>query len=126
MVDGLKGLAGEVQKIVDQNVGEAATIAATAGMYLKGSSARSKPDLAASMGKAPGQVVVRARALKGAAYEWQMSTDGGVTWVSLGITTVANTSVLGLARGTACLFRFRTTRGKVTGDWSAPAGFFVY
>jgi hypothetical protein len=95
-------------------------------MFQKKSSARPKPDLAAAMGKTPGQVIVRARAVRGSAYEWQSSTDGGATWLSLGITTVANTSAAGLARGTTCLFRFRTTRGSVTGDWSPTISFYMY
>jgi len=126
VVGSLTGLAGQVQIVVDQHPGEAATIAASAGMYLKQSSARPKPELAAAMGPAPGQVLVRARAVRGSAYEWQWSTDDGETWAAIGLTTVAHTSVGGVARGTTCLFRFRTTRGSVTGDWSQPFSFYAY
>jgi len=126
VIDDLTGLAGQVQSIVDQQPGEAATITAAAGMFQKKSSARSKPELAATMGEAPGQVLVRAKAVKGSAYEWQYSIDGGLTWVALHLTTVANTSVTGLAQGTTCLFRFRTTRRDVTGDWSPTLSFYVH
>ncbi len=126
VIDDLTGLAGEVQRVVDQNVGEGPTITEAAGMYQKKKSARSKPDLAAVKGDAPGLVLVRARAVKRAAYEWECSTDGGATWVSLGLTTVAHTSVAGVARGTTCLFRFRTTRGSATGAWSQTVGFYMY
>jgi hypothetical protein len=126
VIDDLTGLAREVQNIVDQQPGEAATITEAAGMFQKRSSARAKANLAAVMGPSPGQVIVRARAVKGASYEWQCSTDGGVTWVAVGLTTVANTSVAGLARGTTCLFRFRTTRRDVTGAWSQTLSFYVY
>lgn len=95
-------------------------------MYQKRSSARPKPELAAAMGPSPGQVIVRAKAVRGAAYEWQMSTDGGATWVDVGLTTVATTGVGGLVKGTTCLFRFRTTRRNVTGGWSQSIGFFVH
>ena len=78
------------------------------------------------MGPAPEQVTVRAKAVRGSAYEWQYSIDGGLTWISISLTTVAHTSVMGLARGATCLFRFRTTRGSVTGDWSPTLSFYVY
>jgi hypothetical protein len=126
VIDDLTGLAQAVQKIVDQNPGVAATITAEAGMFQKRSSARSKPELAAAMGAAPGQVTVRAKAVRGSAYEWQYSIDGGLTWMVAGLTTVAHTSVAGLAQGTTCLFRFRTTRGSVTGDWSQIASLYVH
>lgn len=126
VIDDLTDLAGEVQRIVDQNPGEGATITEAAGMFQKKSSARSKPNLAAVKGEAPGLVLVRARAVKGSAYEWQWSTDDGATWVSLGLTTVAHTSVAGVARGTTCLFRFRTTRGSMTGAWSPSVELFAY
>jgi hypothetical protein len=125
VIDDLTGLAREVQNIVDRHPGEAGAIIAAAGMFQKKRSARAKPNLAAVMGPAPGQVLVRARAVKGSAYEWQCSTDDGATWATLGLTTVANTSVAGLARGTTCLFRFRTTRGSVTSGWSPTASFYV-
>jgi hypothetical protein len=126
VIDDLTGLAGEVQHIVDQNVGEAATITAAAGMFQKRSSVRSKSNLEAVRGPSAGQVLVRARAVRGAAYEWQWSTDGGATWISLGLTTVASTKVVGVARGTSCLFRFRTTRRDVTSGWSETFGFDAY
>lgn len=126
VVDALTGLAAKVQSIVDQQPGEAATITAAAGMFQKKSSARPKPNLAATLGPTPGQVLVRAKAVKGSAYEWECSTDGGATWVALRLTTVANTSVEGLTRGTTCLFRFRTTRRNVTGSWSQSISFYVH
>ena len=125
VIDDLGMLACDVQGIVNQHPGEAATIIASAGMFEKMRSARSKPELAASMGPVPGLVIVRARAVKGAAYEWRCSTDGGVTWIAMGLTTVANTSIAGIARGTTCLFGFRTTRGSVTGGWSQTISFYA-
>ena len=59
-----------------------------------------------------------AKAVKrGAAYEWEMSSDGGKTWVTVAKSTVANTTVSGLVAGTLYMFRFRSTVGQVT---SAP------
>jgi hypothetical protein len=126
VIDGLTGLAGQVQIIVDQNVGEASAITEAAGMFQKRSSARAKADLAVVKGPTPGLVIVRARAVRGSAYEWQMSIDGGETWVAVALTTVASTSVAGLARGTTCLFRYRTTRRDATGKWSQTVSYYVY
>jgi hypothetical protein len=127
VVDGLTGLAFQVQTIVDQaQPGQAPAITEAAGMFQKKSSARPKANLAATMGQIPGQVLVYAKAVKGAAYEWQISTDDGATWVALALTTCASTSATGLARGTSCLFRFRTTRRNVTDGWSESASICVH
>jgi hypothetical protein len=79
------------------------------------------------MGSVPGLIVILAKAVKrGAAYEWQYSTDGGKTWVAMGITTVADTTLLGATPGTTYSFRFRTTRKAATSDWSMVATLFVH
>ncbi len=74
---------------------------------------------------APGEVIVRAKAVKGASYEWQYSLDGGKTWIAMGTTTVANTTLLGMTVATTVMFRFRTTVKKTTSDWSPTISFFV-
>jgi hypothetical protein len=124
--DDLARLRGYVQTVVDLSPGEALAITASAGMLQRIVVARFKPDLAAVLGPTPGEVLVSARARRGSAYEWQYSIDGGATWIAMGFTTVANSSVTGLARGTTCLFRFRRTRVKTTGDWSQIISFFVH
>jgi hypothetical protein len=126
VVDDLILLKNGVQTVVNQNPGQAATIIESAGMFQKKVTARSKPHLAAAMARVnPGEVLVRAKAVKGASYEWQYSLDGGKTWLPAGTTTVANTSVLGMTVGTTLLFRFRTTLKKTTSDWSPTISFFV-
>ena len=126
VVDDLVLLKSAVQTAVNQNPGLAATIIESSGLFQKRFTRRSTPNLAAAMAPVnPGEVRVRAKAVKGACYEWQCSLDGGKTWVAMGITTVANTSVLGMTMGSAVLFRFRTTIKKTTGDWSPMLSFFV-
>jgi hypothetical protein len=79
------------------------------------------------MGKAPQEVVLRAKAAKGhAVYEWQSSSDGGKTWIALAPTTQANTTLSGLTLGVAYQFRFRTTVKRVTSDWSQIVSLFVH
>jgi len=126
--DDLAALKAYVQSVVNQNPPDkAVAIIQSAGMSPKQFTLRQKLPLAALMGPLPGEVLVRAKAAgKRAAYEWQYSADGGKTWIAMGTTTVAETSVLGLVVGTTYLFRFRVTLKKVTGDWSQTISFTVH
>lgn len=125
--DDLKGLAAFVYKIVCQNMGQASAIIASAGLAEVQHTPYLKPLLAAYPGANVTQIRVEAKAAKrGSAYEWQVSTDGGTTWVGMGTTTVANTTFLGAVAGTTYFFRFRATRGKKTGDWSESVRFTVH
>jgi len=126
VIDDLKLLKSGVQTVVNQNPGQAATIIESAGFFQKKVTLPSKPYLEALMAPVtPGEVLVRARAVKRAGYEWQYSLDGEKTWLAMGTTTVANTSLLGMTAGTTVLFRFRTTVKKTTSDWSPAISFFV-
>lgn len=103
-------------------------IITSSGMTRKKFTKYQKPFLDASMGPAPGQVILRAKAVarKGASYEWQFSSDGGETWLTSGYTTMADTSVPGLTPGTTYLFRFRSTIRRVTSDWSQSLRFVAH
>jgi hypothetical protein len=128
VVDDMNGLKGYVGKVVSQNPGHEAAIIESSGMKKKGFKRPSKAPLAAFLGPNLGEISVVAKAAKqkGSAYEWQCSTDGGTTWVTIGTTTVANTSLLGATAGTTYLFRFRTTRKRTTSDWSATVRLAVH
>jgi hypothetical protein len=125
VVDDLFLLKSAVTTLVNQNPGQAATIITAAGFFLKKYTTRSTPNLRARTTVTPGEVLVRAKAIRGAAYEWQMSSDGGKTWVSMGTTTVSDTSTTGLTVGGSYVFRFRTTVKRATSDWSPPLPFIV-
>jgi hypothetical protein len=126
VLDDLRLLKSGVQTVVNQNPGQAATIIESAGLFQKKDTLPFKPNLQARMAPvSPGEVLVRARAVKRASYEWQYSLDGGKTWVAMGTTTVADTSVLGMTAGATVLFRFRTTVKKTTSDWSPTLSFNV-
>jgi hypothetical protein len=127
VVEDIKGLKGYVGKVVSRNPGHEATIIASAGLKEKGYTKFQKPNLAAFLGPNLEEISVQAKAVrKGAAYEWQCSTDGGTTWFTLGTTTVANTTLRGATAGTTYLFRFRTTRSSTTSDWSATVRLAVH
>ena len=126
VVNDLKLLKSGVQTVVNQNPGQAATIIESAGFFQRKVTLPDKPNLEAFKAPVtPGEVLVRAKAVKRASYEWQYSLDGGKTWLPMGTTTVANTSVLGMVQGTTVLFRFRTTVSKTTSDWSPTISYFV-
>ena len=118
--DDLMALKACVQAFVNQSSPESAlAIIQSAGMSVRPYTARQKAVLAALMTQIPGQVELRAKAVgKHAAYEWQYSADGGKTWIAIGTTTDADTTVSGLTVGTTYLFRFRATVKKTTGDWT--------
>lgn len=124
--DDLVGLKGYAYTVIAQHADKADIIAAAAGMSLKQFGKRSKDDLEAFDGEGLLEVVLRARAVPGgkrAAYEWQVSSDGGKSWTSLGVTTVADTVVPGLVPGTSYMFRYRTTQKRTTSDWSQTITF---
>ncbi|MFO0757510.1 MAG: fibronectin type III domain-containing protein [Byssovorax sp.] len=125
--DDMFGLKGYVQGIANQNPAQAEAIIESAGMSLKKHTSHVRPDLEAHLGKIPGEVILRAKSAgQIAAYEWQISGDGGATWTPLGTTTVANTKAEGLTVGTTYLFRLRVTIKKTTGDWWQPISFFMH
>ena len=126
VISNLRALQSYVQTVVDQNPTQAGAIAEAAGMSRRVRRAPIRREIEAVMGAAPGTVVVRTRARgRRAAYEWQMSSDGGETWTTLALTTIARTTVRDLREGTTYQFRVRTTVGSVTADWSQAASITV-
>jgi hypothetical protein len=89
-------------------------------LKLHQSPVRNKPPLAVKAGVS-GSVQVVAKATKGAkANDWQMSTDGGKTWVDMPSTTKAMTTVANLTPGTTVQFRQRVLTKAGSSDWSIP------
>jgi hypothetical protein len=120
-------LGAYVRQIATQHREAANAIITSAGLSPKRYSRAPKPDLAASMGSSSDEVALCAKSRgRGTAYEWQYSLDGGQTWIAAGVTSIASTSIFGLALGTAYLFRFRTTRRRATSEWSQTIRFIVH
>jgi hypothetical protein len=84
-----------------------------------------KAFLAAKMGKIPNQIVLRAKAVakRNVSYCWVYSLDGGKTWVTIGTTTEANTSLLNSTPMTTYMFRIQTTIKQTTSAWSQTITF---
>lgn len=110
-----------VELVANANPANAAQIAEDAGMKLHKTPAVDKPPLAVKAGATSGSVQVVAKATKGAtANDWQMSSDGGKTWVDLPSTTKASTTVANLTPGTSVQFRQRVLTKAGSSDWSNP------
>jgi hypothetical protein len=115
-----------VQALVDANPGQAEAYATAAAMHLRKRTSNPKPWLSAKMVKGtPGAAILRAKAVtRGSSYEWQSSSDGK-TWTTVGFSTIASMTVTGLVAGSTYYFRFRTTKGHVTGDFTQALTFMA-
>ena len=104
----------------------AAVIVAESGLNEKKKSNRkkTKPDVLFPGG---GQAHVFVKSVKrGASYEWQISSDGGLTWVAAGTTTRADQISSGLTAGATYKVRWKTTIGRATSDWSQVFTFMMH
>jgi hypothetical protein len=98
-----------------------------ANMLLVGTGSINKQDFAVRQGDATGEIKLSSLATKfngkrvRGAYDWQYSTDNGLTWVSLDSTLVSKTTAIGMPVERKVLFRKRTTtvKGGISA-WSVP------
>jgi hypothetical protein len=120
-----KQLAAYVQAIANANPDNADSIAGQADMTVRKRTKPSKPPLGAKQ-KLSGEVQLTAKALKGArANDWQFSSDGGKTWISVSTSTKAKTVVTGLQPGTTVMFRHRAITKAGPQDWGQPISTLV-
>lgn len=119
-------LKAYVQGVADDHAENAVAIIESSGMSVQPKGARAKPIFRVSAGQNRGvaHLVVRAAA-KNATYQWQMSKDGGVTWIDLPPTIQAKTTVENLVPGKEYLFRYRTLTQQGLSDWSEPIAYLV-
>jgi hypothetical protein len=119
----LRAFARGVQALCDAapDLEHAKAIAAAARLDAKVATVPHRPDF---YGTALGAGAVRLRARRpvkrsGAFFmQWQMSTDGGETWLPLPGTNTASTLVQGLTPVTLVQFRQRSMVKNVASDWS--------
>jgi hypothetical protein len=122
----LQYLVAYVQAIATANPEHAASIAESAGMYLKKLGGRGPQVFAAEDGDHSGEVKVYfPKAGDRAAYEVQYSLDGGVTWIDHGTFNRASATIPSLKPGTTVHIRYRTIVKGVTSDWSDPIAIIV-
>jgi hypothetical protein len=126
LLQDLQQLRGYVQVTADANVDNAASIIQSAGIAVKKAPAHPARVFAAKPGAVSGSVeLITHAADRRASYEWQYSTDGGKTWVSLPVTLQAKTVVPGLTPGATVIFRYRPVTKAGEGDWSQPTSLLV-
>jgi hypothetical protein len=118
----LRAFVGGVQRLCDDapSPDHARDIAAQAGLDAKLQAVKVEEDL---RGKAIGNGAVKLRGRRpvprrSAFYEWQISRDGGLSWVTFAITNKARTVVSGLTPDTKVFFRYRKTVDEMPTDWS--------
>jgi hypothetical protein len=127
----LRAFVGGVQGLCDAapDTAHAQAIAAAAGLETKLVAVRVEPDPKVSvLGNGAVHIYGRRPVPRrgGAYFEWQMSLDGGKTWVPIPGTNLANTLVQGLTPASVIVFRYRTTLKNVVSDWKQTQGIVVH
>jgi hypothetical protein len=109
-----------VQQLANATPADALAIANAAAMTLRKQPVVHKSDLSVSH-VVSGTVKVVAKSASGAhAHDWQYSTDGGKTWVSVPPSLQAHTTISGFTPGTTVLFRHRDITKAGALDWGQP------
>jgi hypothetical protein len=117
-----------VQAIADQNYESAVEIIESAGMHVKRGRASVARGFQARRGRLEDEVILSwPSAGDRAAYEVELSFDGGATWLAVEPKVITKTTrtVTGLKPGVSVHFRYRATVKSVPGDWSDPIAIIV-
>ena len=133
---GMELLRAYTQGLADTLSAEAAaSLIESAGLLVGAVHGHQKPALAAKLTPLPGVARLDAnRSLLGgpanagkrAMLSWQMSEDGGKTWIDLKATPYATTEVPGLTLLSTYSFRVNVTVAKVTGAWSQAVTLLIH
>jgi hypothetical protein len=123
----LQLLRSYIQSVADVDAETASTVITSAGLAVKKPPTLKPRVFAATPGDNSGTVkLVTVSAGPRSSYLWQVSLDGGKTWVDLPATTQARTTVTALPAGTTVLFRYRSVTPKAgQGDWVPPISLLV-
>ena len=123
LMDGLKTY---VEGVANEDLEHAETIITSAGMHVVVTHRPSKSVLAVFQGRVSGTVRLVAKMIaKECTYYWQMSADGGKTWINLTPTVQTETMVEDLEPGKTYQFRLRGLTNKLSTVWCDPVPFLV-
>ncbi|HEY3820252.1 MAG TPA: fibronectin type III domain-containing protein [Polyangiaceae bacterium] len=126
LVQMLQQVRTNVQTAADSSPDNAASIIQSAGIAVKKTPVRPARVFAAKVGDVSGSVKLETNsAARRASYEWQYSTDGGKTWLSMPATLQAKTTLSGMTPGASVTFRYRAVTKTGEGDWSQPTSLIV-
>jgi hypothetical protein len=122
----LHQLEGYIQTTADADTDNASSIIESAGVAVRKSPVRPPRVFDAQPGPTTGSAkLVAASAARRASYEWEISADGGKTWVPAPPSLQAKTVVTGLTAGTMVQFRYRAVTKTGAEDWSQPVSLLV-
>jgi hypothetical protein len=126
LVSLLEQLRTYVQSTADASPENGPAIIQSARLALRKTPVRKALGFHAKAGSVSGSVkVVAPAAARRASYEWQYSTDGGKTWVTMPSTLQAKTSLSGLTPQTTIQLRYRAVLKGGEGDWSQAVSYVV-
>jgi hypothetical protein len=124
----IRSIVGYTQRVADAQPSraEAITVIRSAGLDVKRGTSYRKPELAAKYTGFSGEVLLVARAVRGAgAYYWEYSVNQS-DWFAAPETTISRQVITGLTPGQTTYFRFRTlVRGGKT-DYSQVVALIVH
>jgi len=122
----LERLITYVQSVADAMPEEGPAIIQSSGFSLRKTPALPQLGFHATRGSVSGSVkIVAPAAARRAAYDWECSTDGGKTWLTLPSTLRSRTSLTGLTPLTTVQFRYRVLTKTGESDWSQPTSIIV-
>jgi hypothetical protein len=126
LVSVLGQLRTYIQTVADADEGNGPAIIESAGLGVRKRATRAPRIFAAKPGRTTGvATIVAASAGHRASYEWQYTTDGGKTWLSMPVTLQAKTTIVGLTPGSTVQFKYRAVTRAGEADWSAPVSLTV-
>lgn len=116
----MKTLGYYVEGIANNNLATSEAIVLSAGLAIKGTSARTARDFSLIQGEHPGEVKISTAYTKNASYVWEMNTDptNEAGWTVVGFTTQASFVKNGLTSGTRYYFRVAVVDKNGKGPWS--------
>jgi hypothetical protein len=122
----MQQLRGYIQTTADADPENSAAIIKSSGLPVKKVPVHKPRVFSVKPAAVSGSVeIVAATAARRASYVWGYSTDGGKTWIEVGPTLQAKTTVTALPVGTPVQFRYRPVTKAGAGDWSQPISLIV-
>jgi hypothetical protein len=117
----LRQLKSYVQHVLDADQEHALALAQSVGMGIKRIVVRNRQVFSVQHGKVSGSVSIETpRAGQRVSYEWEYSSDGGKTWLTMPPTTRSRTTLTGLQPGASYSFRSRAVTKSGPTDWTQP------
>jgi hypothetical protein len=110
-----------VQKVANADPANAATIIVNSGLRLRRESTRRKALFSVKRGPVSRSLVAEIKAIaKRASYGWEVSLDGGKTWIRVRTTLPTKTVISDLPLGKYVQIRCRPFTKSGPGDWVGP------